>query len=143
VKVVTLLHDLVLEVKETEEAWQSVSQGTSKYAELQEKRRQYRAAGLIPRLVEKGWCTHLPRLLLASPSTTQHVGRMDDLNSALEQDLPVQPVHDVIEKVVAAMLVLADVCVDRFVYLICRPKEKTLGSKSYQNIRLYIKLLIM
>lgn len=123
-KVVTLLHDLVLEVKETEEAWQSVSQGTSKYAELQEKRRQYRAAGLIPRLVEKGWCTHLPRLLHASPSTTQHVARRDDLSSTLEQDLPVQPAHDVIEKVVAAMLALADVCVDRFVYMFSAKKKK-------------------
>jgi len=124
VKVVTLLHDLVLEVKETEEAWQSVSQGTSKYAELQEKRRQYRAAGLIPRLVEQGWCTHLPRLLLASPITIQHVARRDDLSSAQEQDLPAQPVHDVIEKVVAAMLVLADVCVDRFVYMFYAKRKK-------------------
>ena len=137
-KVVTLLHDLVLEVKETEEAWQSVSQGTSKYAELQEKRRQYRAAGLIPRLVEKGWCTHLPRLLHASPSTSQHVAKRDDLSSALEQDLHAQPVHDVIEKVVAAMLTLADVCVDRFVYMFSGG-----GSKGYQNIRLYMKPLII
>jgi hypothetical protein len=124
VKVVTLLHDLVLEVKETEEAWQSVSQGTSKHAELQEKGRQYRAAGLIPRLVEKGWCTHLPRLLHASSSTTQHAGRRDDLSSALERDLPVRPEHDVIEKVVAAMLALADVCVDRLVYLLSADQKK-------------------
>jgi hypothetical protein len=67
--------------------------------------------------VEKGWCTHLPRLLHASPSTAQHAGRRDDLSSALERDLPVRPEHDVIEKVVAAMLALEDVCLERFVYL--------------------------
>jgi hypothetical protein len=141
VKVVTLLHDLVVEVKETEEAWQIESLGTPKHAELQEKQRQYRAAGLIPRLVEKGWCTHLPRLLHASPSTTRYVVRSDDLNSAVDQDVPVQPVHDVIEKVVAAMLVLADVCVDRFVYLFSAAPPPP-QSKSYKNIRLYMKLLI-
>lgn len=140
-KVVTLLHDLVLEVRETEEAWQSISQGTSKHAELQEKRRQYRAAGLIPRLVEKGWCTHLPRLLHASPTTRQHAERRDELSSALEQDLHVSPDHDVIEKVVTAMLALADVCVDRLVCVFSADQKETLESEG-AKIQDYIKLVI-
>jgi hypothetical protein len=126
VKAVTLLHDLVLEVKETEEAWQSVPLGTPQYAELQEKQRQYRAVGLIQHLVEEGWCTYLPRLLHASPSTLQRAERRDDLSSAVAQELPVRPEHDVVEKVVAAMLALADVCVDRLVYILCAGQKQTL-----------------
>lgn len=112
---VTFLHDLVLEVKETEEAWKGAPKGTSQFAELQEKHRQYRVAGLIRHLVEEGWCARFPRLLHAMPSTAQRAERRDDLSSAVEEDLPVRPEHDVIEKVVAAMLALSDVCVDRLV----------------------------
>jgi hypothetical protein len=115
VKVVTFVHDLVLEVKETEEAWNGARQGTSQFAELQEKQRQYRAAGLVHRLVEEGWCARLPRLLHALPSGARRSERRDDLSSAVAEELPVRAEHDVVEKVVAAMLALSDVCVDRLV----------------------------
>lgn len=112
---VTFLHDLVLEVKETEEAWQNASLQVSKHSELQEKLRQYRAAGLIHHLVEEGWCARLPRLLHASSGTMGRAERRDDLTSAVAQGRPVRPHHDVIEKVVGAMVALADVCIDRLV----------------------------
>lgn len=123
---VTFLHDLVLEVKETEEAWQDAALHASKHAELQEKLRQYTAAGLIHHLVEEGWCARLPRLLHASSSTMQRAERRDDLSSAVAQGLPVRPHHDVIEKVVDAMLALADVCIDRLVYVLYTDKKQTL-----------------
>jgi hypothetical protein len=118
--VVTFLHDLVLEVKETEEAWQNASVHASKHSELQEKLRQYRAAGLIHRLVAEGWCSRLPRLLHASSGTMGRAERRDDLSSAVARGLPVRPHHDVLEKVVGAMVALADVCVDRLVHVFMR-----------------------
>lgn len=115
---VTFVHDLVLEVKETEEAWKDAPKGTSQFAELQEKQRQYKAVGLIRLLVEEGWCALLPHLLHAIPSTAQRAERRDDLSSAVVEELPVRPEHDIIEKVVAAMLALSDVCVDRLVSVV-------------------------
>lgn len=112
---VTFVHDLVLEVKETEERWKGAPKGTSQFAELQEKQRQYRVAGLIRHLVEEGWCARLPRLLHVVSSTAQRAERRDDQSSAVAEELPVQPEHDVVEKVVAAMSALSDVCVDRLV----------------------------
>lgn len=123
---VTFLHDLVLEVKETEEAWQDSALHASRHAELQEKLRQYTAAGLIRHLVEEGWCARLPRLLHASSSIMQHAERRDDLSSAVAHGLPVRPHHDVIEKVVDAMLALADVCIDRLVHVLYTNKKQTL-----------------
>jgi hypothetical protein len=116
----------VLEVKETEEAWLDAVMHASKNAELQEKLRQYTAAGLIHRLVEEGWCERLPRPLHGSSSIMQRADRRDDVSSAVLQGVPVQPHHDLIEKVVDAMLALADVCIDRLVYVLYTDKKQTL-----------------
>lgn len=131
---VTFLHDLVLEVKETEEAYQNAPLHVSRHSELQEKLRQYRAAGLIQHLVEDGWCGRLLRLLQASSSTAQLAEKRDDLSSAVAQGLPLQPHHDVIEKVVDAMLVLADVCMDRLVHVLYTDKKQTLRKWKFSNI---------
>jgi hypothetical protein len=56
----------------------------------------------------------------------QRAERRDDLSSAVAQGLPVRPHHDVIEKVVDAMLALADVCIDRLVYVLYTDKKQTL-----------------
>ncbi|KAJ9578268.1 hypothetical protein L9F63_005489, partial [Diploptera punctata] len=106
VKVVTLLHDLVLEIKETEKACER----NSGDAELLEKQRQYKVVKMTHHLVNEGWCERLPRLLQASP--TQRVERRDDLSSAVTKERPVRPEHDVVEKVVTAMLALVDDCRD-------------------------------
>ncbi|XP_069698478.1 nucleotide exchange factor SIL1 [Periplaneta americana] len=131
VKVVTLLHDLVLEVKEAEEALKKAPTNVPQYPELQERHRQYGAVALTRLLVDEGWCTRLPRLLYATPSSTQRADRRDDLSSAVTKDLPVRPEHDVVEKVVAAMLALVDDCSERFQ----DAREVLIGLKSwYQEL---------
>ena len=104
---ITLLHDLVLEIKETAKACERSPQD----AELLEKQRQYSLVKLTHHLVNEGWCERLPRLLQASP--TERMEKRDDLSSAVTQERPVRPEHDVVEKVVTAMLALVDDCKDR------------------------------
>ncbi|PSN54805.1 Nucleotide exchange factor SIL1 [Blattella germanica] len=107
-----LVTDGGLEVKETEEICQRTPEDSPLHTELLEKRRQYGLVKLLYHLVDGGWCERLPKLLQASPKA--RVERRDDLSSAITQERPVRPEHDVVEKVVTAMLALVDDCKHRF-----------------------------
>ena len=76
-----------------------------------EKRRQYEAVNVETALVEQGFCFLLPRLL-AQLRPDDKQTRREDLSSVHGRPLRLE--HDVVEKVVTAMLSMSSVCLDQF-----------------------------
>nr|CAD7440389.1 unnamed protein product [Timema bartmani] len=112
VKVVTLLYDLIQERVETKLSSENLSPPEN--LDIPEKLRQYKAIDLEGKLVQHGWCKRLPKLLLVQSTNEGRAKRRDDLISVVGKDLPVRPEHDVVEKVVSAMVTLSDICAHEF-----------------------------
>lgn len=107
IKVITLLNDLIVEKQQTEDSLTKIKDPTQS-----EKLRQYNIINLEKQLVEKDWCTRLLKLLFVPKSDRK--SKRDDLSSAVNPDIPIRPEHDVIEKVLNAMLTFSDVCMQQF-----------------------------
>ncbi|XP_076066522.1 sil1 nucleotide exchange factor isoform X2 [Oratosquilla oratoria] len=95
-KVITLLRDLMTELSDAEG----------------EKARQLENIHLGQELVNMGWCPLIPNLL-ASASFDKR-DRRYDLGAAIKKEFPLRPDHDMVEKVVEAMVTLRGVCGSSF-----------------------------
>lgn len=95
IKITTLLHDLVLEAEQASKA-----------------KDQYEALGLHKKLSEYGWCERISSLLISSIMDFQ--SRQVELSSETIPELPILPEHDILDKVISAMLVLSPQCRSQF-----------------------------
>ncbi len=130
-KIVTLLSDIILEkdlaaqhlLDYLKEESQSESNTTGKDM-LTEKLRQYEVAYVEKVLVEQGFCRLFPRLLTTLRNEDKQT-RREDLSSV--QGRPFREEHDVVEKVVQAMLILTRSC--RAEFQSVRTLIQTLGER--------------
>ena len=98
VKVVTLLQDLVMEQKLIESEKDSGADVSN-----------LRLSKLVSEL---GFCKLIPELLVVTSHDKRDVRH--DLSSAVNVDFPLRPEHDILEKVLNAMLILSDSCRSEF-----------------------------
>ena len=117
-KIVTLLSDIILEKDMASENLQeilkddaSMSNNATERDMFIEKLRQYEAANVEKSLVEQGFCRLVPRLLTKLRKEDKQT-RREDLSSV--QGRPFREEHDVVEKVVQAMLILTRSCRNEF-----------------------------
>lgn len=112
-KIVTLLSDIILERYMAAENLGGASSETNATEKdmLSEKLRQYDAANVEQVLIEQGFCSLFPRLLTSLRQEDKQ-SRREDLSSV--QGRPFREEHDVVEKVVQAMLVLTRPCRTEF-----------------------------
>ncbi|XP_057367633.1 nucleotide exchange factor SIL1-like [Daphnia carinata] len=136
-KIVTLLGDIILEKDMAAQRLEDFTKGglseSTNEAEkvmLAEKLRQYEAAGVEKMLVEQNFCRLLPRLLTSIGTVDDKQARMEDLSFI--QGRPLREEHDVIEKVLQAMLILARSC--RTDFQSVRNQIQTLGER-YQELK--------
>lgn len=136
-KIVTLLGDIILEkemaaqrLKDFTRSELSESANEAEKAMLAEKLRQYEAAGIEKVLVEQNFCRLLPRLLTSIGNVDDKETRREDLSFI--QGRPLREEHDVVEKVVQAMLILARSC--RTDFQSVRNQIQTLGER-YQELK--------
>jgi hypothetical protein len=132
-KIVTLLGDIILEKDmaaqrlrdhQTDESSESTSSDAEKDM-LVEKLRQYEAAGVEKVLVEQSFCRLLPRLLKSIRKEDDKQTRREDMSSV--QGRPFREEHDVVEKVLQAMLILTRSCKTEFQSF--RSQIQTLGER--------------
>lgn len=131
-KIVTLLGDIILEkemaaqrLKDFTRSELSENANEAEKAMLVEKLRQYEAAGIEKVLVEQNFCRLLPRLLTSIGNVDDKQTRREDLSFI--QGRPLREEHDVVEKVVQAMLILARSC--RTDFQSVRNQIQTLGER--------------
>ncbi|XP_046450104.1 nucleotide exchange factor SIL1-like [Daphnia pulex] len=135
-KIVTLLGDIILEKDmaaqrlrdhQTDESSESTSSDAEKDM-LVEKLRQYEAAGVEKVLVEQSFCRLLPRLLKSIRKEDDKQTRREDMSSV--QGRPFREEHDVVEKVLQAMLILTRSCKTEFQSF--RSQIQTLGERYHK-----------
>jgi hypothetical protein len=114
-KIVTLLGDIILEkdmaaqrLRDHKRDESSESTSDAEKEMLVEKLRQYEAAGVEKVLVEQNFCRLLPRFLLSIRKVDDKHTRREDMSSV--QGRPLREEHDVVEKVIQAMLILTRSC---------------------------------
>lgn len=91
-KVVSLLHDLLVEREEAEG----------------ERRQQLIRFNINEQLATGGWCPAVSSLLAAASFDRRD--RRYDMGAALRNELPLRPDHDTVDKVIAAMGSMVNVC---------------------------------
>lgn len=129
-KIVTLLSDIIIERDMAAQQLQdnlrdkSSESNTTEKDMLSEKLRQYDAANVENVLVEQGFCSLFPRLLTSLRNEDKKT-RREDLSSV--QGRPFREEHDVVEKVVQAMLILTRSCRTEFQSV--RALIQTLGER--------------
>lgn len=131
-KIVTLLGDIILEkdmaaqrLRDHETDESSKSSSDAEKDMLVEKLRQYEAAGVEKVLVEQSFCRLLPRLLKSIRKEDDKQTRREDMSSV--QGRPFREEHDVVEKVLQAMLILTRSCKTEFQSF--RSQIQTLGER--------------
>ena len=129
-KIVTFLSDIILEkdlaaqhLEDYLKDESSESNTTGKDI-LTEKLRQYEVANVEKVLVEQGFCRLFPRLLTTLRNEDRQTRRED---SSSVQGRPLREEHDVVEKVVQAMLILTRSCRTEFQSV--RTLIQTLGER--------------
>lgn len=106
-KIVTLLSDITSERSSAiAQHSEAVNATEAEMKMLQEKVQQYESAGVETVLVEQGFCRLFPRLL--TQIRQDKMARREDLSSF--QGRPLREEHDVVEKVVQAMISLSRSC---------------------------------
>ncbi|KAK7074106.1 nucleotide exchange factor sil1 [Halocaridina rubra] len=95
-KVVSLLHDLLVERAEAEG----------------ERLQQLRRLNIDEHLAVGGWCPAVSSLLTAASFDRRD--RRYDMGAALRNELPLRPDHDTVDKVVSAMGSMVEVCRQQF-----------------------------
>lgn len=132
-KIVTLLGDIILERDMAAQHLQdnlndkASESNTTEKDMLTEKLRQYDTANVERALVEQGFCSLFPRLLTSIRGQDKQT-RREDLSSV--QGRPFREEHDVVEKVVQAMLILTRSC--RAEFQSVRGLIQTLGERWVQ-----------
>ncbi|KAL7644358.1 UNVERIFIED_CONTAM: hypothetical protein RMT77_005185 [Armadillidium vulgare] len=96
IKVVNLIYDLLEERSNADE----------------ERAKQFSERDLVKELVEGEWCSAIGSLL--EGASFHKRGRKEDLAAALSKEVPLRPDHDMVEKVVNTMSLLAPSCQDTF-----------------------------
>ncbi|GLG99718.1 Nucleotide exchange factor SIL1 [Gryllus bimaculatus] len=107
IKVITLLYDLLIERQDTIKLFSGYTPVIKE--ELEMKMKQYKEVGLEKSLLDQGWCSKIPAVLLAQDQNWSRTKKRDDLSSALT-DIPVRPEHDFVEKVVDTLLAMVEIC---------------------------------
>lgn len=118
-KIVTLLGDIIQEKDMAAQRLEDFTKGElsestneADKAILAEKLRQYESAGVEKVLVEQNFCRLLPRLLTSIRNVDDKQARSED--ASFIQGRPLREEHDVVEKVLQAMLILARSCRNDF-----------------------------
>ncbi|KAK7867247.1 hypothetical protein R5R35_000237 [Gryllus longicercus] len=107
IKIITLLYDLLIERQDTIKLFSGYTPVIKE--ELEMKMKQYKEVGLEKSLLDQGWCSKIPEVLLAQDQNWSRTKKRDDLSSALT-DIPVRPEHDFVEKVVDTLLAMVEIC---------------------------------
>ena len=116
-KIVTLLSDIILEknmVHDNIKEHHKWSETTPIDKDTLEKLRQYDAANVEQVLIEQGFCGLFPRLLTSLRHKNEQTPD-EDLSSV--EGLPFREEHDIVEKVVQAMLILTRPCRTEFKFV--------------------------
>jgi len=99
IKILTLIHDLLVERDTSEITDDSVSKA---------RKKQYDQINFEAQVQESGWCQVLNEMLVLPKSDRQ--ARRDDLLSTVSEDFPLRAEHDSIEKILGAMVRMVPAC---------------------------------
>jgi len=99
IKILTLIHDLLVERDTSELSEDSVSKA---------RKKQYDLINFEAQVQESGWCQVLNEMLVLPKSDRQ--ARRDDILSTVSEDFPLRAEHDSIEKILGAMVRMVPAC---------------------------------
>lgn len=99
IKILTLIHDLLVERDTSAVYDDAVSEARKKQYELQNFEAQ---------IQESGWCQVLNKMLVLPKSDRQ--ARRDDILSTVSDEFPLRAEHDSIEKILGAMVRMVPAC---------------------------------
>jgi len=99
IKILTLIHDLLVERDLTDQSHDDISRA---------RKKQYDMMNFEAQVQMSGWCQVLNKMLVLPKSDRQ--ARREDILSTVSEDFPLRAEHDSIEKILGAMVRMVPAC---------------------------------